>query len=247
VTGGSSGIGRAAALAFARQGSKVVIGDVRVDGGEETARMIKEAGSEAVFIKTDVTREKEVQALINKAVELYGAIQCACNVAGVVGPTGLTADQTEEGFDYTIGVNLKGVWLCMKYEILQMLRQGWGAIVNVSSLRGLVAAPHFSFYVASKHAVLGLTKTAALEYAGMNIRVNAVCPGAIRTPLFERTSELMSGGHPEVEEAQLLGAIPMGRIGQPEEVAEAILWLCSDAASYITGQCMVVDGGMFSR
>ena len=247
VTGGSSGIGQATAVALAREGVKVVIGDILLEGGEQTANMIKETGGEAVFVKTDVSKAEEVQLLIQKAVDIFGGLHCACNVAGVSGTVGPTADQTEEDFDFVVGINLKGVWQCMKYEILQMLEQGSGSIVNVSSLNGLIASPNVPIYVASKHGVLGLTKSAALEYAAQGIRVNAVCPGAIRTPLLERGWEIMSGGHPQEAEAQYTAAIPMGRIGKPEEIAEVVVWLCSDAASYVTGHSMIVDGGIFAR
>jgi NAD(P)-dependent dehydrogenase (short-subunit alcohol dehydrogenase family) len=247
VTGGGSGIGRATALALAREGAKVVIGDILIEGGEQTAGMVKEAGGEAVFIKTDVSRADEVQSLIQTAVDVFGALHCACNVAGTPGKLAYTADQTEEDFDLVMRVNLKGTWLCMKYELLQMLKQGSGSIVNVSSLNGLIASPGVPFYVASKHGVLGLTKTAALEYAEKGIRVNAVLPGAIRTPMLEGMWETMSGGNPKEAEAKYLEGIPIKRIGRPEEIAEAVVWLCSDAASYATGHSMILDGGIYSR
>jgi NAD(P)-dependent dehydrogenase (short-subunit alcohol dehydrogenase family) len=238
VTGGSSGIGRATALAFAKEGAKVVIASRRVDTGEETARMIKDAGGEAIFVRTDVSKASEVEALIKKAVETYGRLDFAFNCAGIEGPMTMTADTTVEDWDRVIGTNLKGVWLCMKYEIQQMLKQGCGSIVNMAGTFGLMGSPKFSAYSASKHGVLGLTKSAALEYARQGIRINAVCPGSIRTPLTER----ITGGNPQVE-AQLAASHPVGRIGDPEEVAEIVLWLCSDAASFVIGHAMVVDGG----
>jgi NAD(P)-dependent dehydrogenase (short-subunit alcohol dehydrogenase family) len=242
VTGGSSGIGRAAASAFAGEGANVVVADVLVEGGEETVRMIKEAGGEAIFVKTDVSKATEVEALIKKAVETYGRLDCAINNAGVEGTMAPTADCTEENWDCTININLKGVWLCMKYEIPQMLKQGGGAIVNMASVAGLVGLQGLPAYCASKGGVVQLTRTAALEYARAGIRVNAVCPGVIRTPLVDR----LIAAQPEMEEA-LTAMEPVGRTGKPEEVAEAVVWLCSDAASFVTGHAMVVDGGFAAQ
>ena len=238
VTGGSSGIGRATALAFAREGAKVVIGDIQVEGGERTLQAIKEAGGDAILVKTDVTRPDQVEALIKKAVETYGRLDCAFNNAGFEGARAPTADYTEEDWDRVISINLKGVWLCMKYEIPQMLKQGSGAIVNTASSAGLVGFRTAPAYTAAKHGILGLTKTAALDYAPAGIRINAVCPGVIRTPMLER----LTGGHPKLE-AWLIAQEPVGRAGTPEEVAEAVVWLCSDAASFVTGHPMAVDGG----
>lgn len=238
VTGGSSGIGRATALAFAREGAKVVIGDIQVEGGERTLQAIKEAGGDAILVKTDVTRPDQVEALIKRAVETYGRLDCAFNNAGFEGAQAPTADYTEEDWDRVISINLKGVWLCMKYEIPQMLKQGSGAIVNTASSAGLVGFRTAPAYTAAKHGVVGLTKTAALDYAPAGIRINAVCPGVIRTPMLER----LTGGHPKLE-AWLLAQEPVGRAGTPEEVAEAVVWLCSDAASFVTGHPMAVDGG----
>ena len=242
VTGGSSGIGRASALAFIREGAKVVVADVNVDGGEETVKIIREVGGESIFVRTDVSKATEVEALVSKAVETYGRLDCAHNNAGVGASHRLMADCTEEDWDRIISVNLKGVWLCMKYEIQQMLRQGKGAIVNTASAVGLVALKRFPIYTASKHGVVGLTKAATLDYANAGIRINAVCPGTILTPLvkgaFAREPEL---------EAESLALHPMGRMGTPEEVAEAVVWLCSDAASFVTGHAMTVDGGWVNR
>jgi len=242
VTGGASGIGRATALALAREGAKVVLADVAVERCEDTVVKIEEAGGEVCCVETDVSQPDQVEALINATVETYGRLDCAFNNAGIEGEQATTADCTEENWDRVININLKGVWLGMKYEIQQMLKQGGGAIVNMSSVAGLVGFPNAPAYVASKHGILGLTKTAALEYATEGIRVNAVCPGVIRTAMVER----VTGGKPEVE-AQFAAMEPVGRMGKPEEVAEAVVWLCSDAASFVTGHPMVVDGGLVAR
>jgi len=241
VTGGSSGIGRAASLVFVREAAKVVIADIQVNGGEETVWMIKEAGGEAIFVKTDVSKGDQVEALIKKAVETYGRLDCAFNNAGVEAAQALAllVDSPEEEFDRLISINLKGVWLCMKYEIPEMLKQGGGAIVNTSSVAGLVGFQLSAPYVASKHGVVGLTKAAALDYAKAGIRVNAICPGVTRTPLLDA----LIGGEAELE-AQIVGVHPIGRIAKPEEIAEVAVWLCSDKASFVTGHAMAVDGGL---
>ncbi len=242
VTGGGSGIGRATALAFAREGAKVVVADVLTDGGEGTVQRIKEAGGKAIFVKTDVSKAGEVIALIDNVVTIYGKLDCACNNAGIEGSMAPTADCTEENWDRTIDINLKGVWLCMKYEIPEMLKRGGGAIVNTASIAGLVGFQGLPAYCASKGGIIQLTKTAALEYATKGIRINAVCPGVIRTPMVER----VTGGKPELE-AQFTALEPVGRIGAPGEVAEAVVWLCSDAASFVTGHPLVVDGGFVAQ
>ena len=239
VTGGSSGIGRATALAFAREGAKVVIADVDVEGGHETVRMVKEASGESTFVKTDVSKAAEVEALIAQTVQGYGRLDCAFNNAGIAGATASTADYTEGDWDSVIAINLKSVWLCMKYEIPQMLGQGGGAIVNASSINGLIGNAGKCGYDASKHGVIGLTKTAAIEYARAGIRANAVCPGVIRTPMAYRS--------PRFDEAKWPGLQPIGRLGMPEEVAEAVVWLCSDVASFVTGHSMLVDGGYVAQ
>ena len=239
VTGGGSGIGRATSLAFAGRGAKVVVADIASAGGEETVRLVKAAGGEAAFVKADVARAAEAHALIAAAVKTYGQLDYAHNNAGLEGLSAPTADCTEENWDRVLAVNLKGVWLCMKYEIPQMLTRGGGAIVNTASAAGLVGLRAFPAYAASKHAVLGLTKTAALEYAKAGLRINAVCPGFIRTPMVDRQSET----HPDAA-ARLAAAAPMGRLGTPEEVAAAVLWLCSDEAAFITGQALTIDGGI---
>lgn len=243
VTGGGSGIGRASAVAFDREGAKVVVVDISVEGGQETVRMIKEAGGEAVFIRTDVSRSAEVEAMINKVIETYGHLDYAHNNAGIEEKEPVPmADCTEENWDRTININLKGVWLCMKYEIPQMLKQGSGAIVNTASVGGLVGIAGRPSYGASKGGVIQLTRVAALDYATQGIRVNAVCPGVIRTPMVER----MIANSPKAEEVYATSQ-PIGRMGRPEEVAEAVVWLCSDAASLVTGLIMPVDGGWTTK
>lgn len=243
VTGGGSGIGRATALACAREGARVVVADVTVAAGEETVALINDAAGEALFVKADVTQATEVEALISTAVSTYGRLDCAHNNAGIEGVSASTADYPEDDWDRVLSINLKGVWLCLKYETLQMLAQGGGAIVNTASLAGLVGAKRMPAYVASKHGVAGLTKTAALEYAKAGIRVNAVCPGIIRTPMVER---MFLNRHPDIE-PRLAQSEPIGRLGTPEEVAEAVVWLCSDAASFVTGHTLAVDGGMHAQ
>src|SRR5712691_1793151 len=243
VTGGASGIGRATALTFAREGAKLVIADMNEEGGQQTVHMITEQGGEAIFVTTDVSKAIEVQALISQTVATYGRLDCAHNNAGIAsgGQRAFTADYPEERWHQVIAVNLTGVWLCMKYELAQMLTQGGGAIVNTASVAGLVGLPYASAYVASKHGVVGLTKTAALEYAKQGIRVNCVCPGYIQTPMTAPGME-----DPE-RMALMLASEPVGRMGHPEEVAEAVVWLCSDAASFVTGHTMTVDGGYVAQ
>jgi NAD(P)-dependent dehydrogenase (short-subunit alcohol dehydrogenase family) len=238
VTGGSYGIGRAAAIAFAKSGAKVVVADWMEDKDNETIKLIKNAGGVAEFIKCDVSSAAQVKNMIEKTVEKFGRIDYAFNNAGIEGHMDNTHECTEENWDKTIGVNLKGVWLCMKNEIPQMLKMGKGVIINCASVAGLNGFAGLPAYTATKHAVVGLTRTAALEYAKQGIRVNAVCPGVIHTAMIDR----ITGKDKEVEK-QYIGMEPIGRMGNPEEVAEAVVWLCSDAASFITGIAMPVDGG----
>lgn len=240
VTGGGSGIGRAIALAFAREGARVGVADVAVQGGEGTVQEIRAMGGEALFIQTDVSNSADVERMVRTVVETYGRLDYAANNAGIEGTSAPTADCTEENWDRVIGTNLKGAWLCMKYEIPQILKQGGGAIVNIASIAGLVGFPGLPAYCASKGGLVQLTRTAALEYAKAGIRVNAVCPGPIRTPMLERYISTQ----PEMEAA--LGG-PMGRIGSPEEIADAVLWLCSDSASFVNGHLLVVDGGWVAQ
>jgi len=242
VTGGGSGIGRASAFTFAREGAKVVVADMDVEGGKSTASMIKDVEGEAVFVQADVSQAADVKAMVKKVIETYGRLDCAFNNAGIAGPIGVaTAEYSEEVWNQVIGINLTGVWLCMKYEIKQMLQQNGGAIVNAASVLGLVGG-NSPAYVASKHGVVGLTKSAALSYSQEGIRVNAVCPGFIATPMLDPVME----DDPQVK-ADLIARHPIGRMGQPEEVAETVVWLCSDAASFITGHAMAVDGGYVAK
>ncbi|MBX7158099.1 MAG: SDR family oxidoreductase [Verrucomicrobiae bacterium] len=239
VTGGSSGIGKATALALAQAKAKVVVvADKNEEGLQGLIQEIKSIGEEAFYIKMDVSKEGEVAALVEKIVAKYGRLDCAFNNAGIEGPQLPLHELSEKDWEHLISINLKGVWLCMKYEIAQMLKQGGGAIVNMSSVAGVVGLRGYSSYVAAKHGVIGLTKTAALEYATLGIRVNAICPGAINTPLLDR----MIGGNPQIEQ-WLISQEPVGRLGQPEEIAKAVVWLCSNEASFVTGHSMVVDGG----
>lgn len=243
VTGGSGGIGRASALAFARRGAKVVVSDILVDEGKETLQMIERGGGEGTFVKTDVSKATDVEALIKKVVETYGGLDYAHNNAGIDGAQANTAEYPEETWNRVLGVNLTGVWLCMKYEIPQMLKGGKGAIVNTASVGGFTALSKISAYIASKFGVIGITKTAALEYASQGIRVNALCPGWTDTPMTVREAQ-EAGVDLEEFRKMAAGSVPVKRMGRPEDMAEAVMWLCSDAASYITGHAMVVDGAM---
>ena len=239
ITGGGSGIGRATALAFARDGAQVVIGNRNVARGEETVAMIQKAGGTASFKRTDVLITKDIEALVDHAVKTCGRLDIAFNNAGIEGDIHPTiVDHTEASFDAIMDVNVKGVWLSMKYEIPRMLEQGSGSIVNCSSVAGVIGFPGIGIYVASKHAVVGLTKTAALEFSAKGIRINAVNPAVIDTEMVDRISGAMN-----MKKSELKNFHPIGRIGRVEEVAEAVLWLCSDRASFVTGHSLIVDGG----
>jgi NAD(P)-dependent dehydrogenase (short-subunit alcohol dehydrogenase family) len=238
VTGGSFGIGRAAAVAFAARGAKVMVADWFEDKDNTTLKQIKATGGQGVFIKCDVSKSEDVRSMVEKAIASYDRLDFAFNNAGIEGATADTHECTEENWDKTININLKGIWLCMKHEIPHMLHQGKGAIVNCASVAGLIGFSGLPAYVVSKHGVVGLTKTAALENAKKNIRINAVCPGIIHTDMMDR----LTGLDKEVEK-QFINMEPVGRMGNPEEVAEAVMWLCSDAASFVTGHSMTVDGG----
>ena len=242
VTGAASGIGRATALAFAHAGSKVVVSDVNESAGLETARQIQNSGKESVFIPCDVSQSTQVKSLIEKVLDRFGKLDCAFNNAGIEGPQSSTADYSEEDWDRVIDTNLKGVWLCMKYELPVFLKQGHGSIVNCSSIAGMIGFQGVPAYVASKHGILGLTKTAALEYSKRNIRVNAVCPGVIETPMIQRFTRGDTKAH-----EMLVAGEPMGRVGDPSEIAQAVLWLSSPGASFVTGHPLVVDGGWLAQ
>ncbi|NER82214.1 MAG: SDR family oxidoreductase [Leptolyngbya sp. SIO1D8] len=242
VTGGTSGIGRSAAIAYAHQGAKVVVAGRRVAEGEETVRLLKDAGGEAFFVQTDVSQEADVRAMIDKTVEVFGRLDIAFNNAGVHGENPSLIEQLDSEYDHIMNVNVKGVWLSMKYEIAQMLRQGNGAIVNTASILSIVALPDVPIYTMSKCAVVGLTKAAALQYAKSGIRINAVGPGGIETAMFEEATE----GQDEAK-AYVAGLHPMGRVGKPSEVANAVLWLSSEGASFVTGETLMVDGGYIAQ
>lgn len=238
VTGGASGIGRAAALAFAHHGAKVVVADMDEASGEETVALARAENTDAMFVRTDVAQRADVEVLVNMAAQTYGHIDFAFNNAGISGAQAMLADYPEESWDRVIGINLKGIWLCMKYELQQMLKQGRGVIINTSSTAGETGSRGVSAYVASKHGVVGLTKAAALEYARSNIRINAILPGTIHTPLIDA----FTGGDDRLLQ-QFAEGEPIGRLGTPEEVASAVIWLCSDGASFVTGATLAVDGG----
>jgi len=241
VTGGTSGIGRDTCVLFAKAGAKVVVAGRRELEGKETLELVRAVGGDGMFVKADVSQTAQVQALLQETVKKFGRLDVAFNNAGIEGNTLPIVEQPEAEWDRTIAINLKGVWLCLKYEMQQMLKQGGpGAIVNMSSVAGLIGSSGFATYCASKHGVLGLTKSAALEGAPHGIRVNAVCPAVIETPMGERLF-----GDPQVRK-YMTGLHPIGRFGTPMEVAEAVLWMCSDGASFMTGQSLVLDGGFLA-
>lgn len=243
VTGGSSGIGRATALAFAEEGAIVVIGDVEVEGSEETVRQIRGIGGQAMHVRADVSNASDVAGLVDICVETFGRLDIAFNNAGISGTSAPVAELSEESWNRVISVNLTGVWLCMKYEIAQMLKQGGGVIVNNSSILGVVGFASAAAYTAAKHGVIGLTQTAAIDYAERGIRVNAVCPGFIETPMLERAGLTTD----PVLHQQIASLHPMNRLGTSREVADAVLWLCSDGSSFVTGHSLLVDGGYVIR
>lgn len=243
VTGVASGIGNATAGMFAAMGARVVASDMDAERGAAEVAALNDAGHEAVFVAADVTDDGAVATLVTQALETYGRLDCAANCAGVGGGEAMTHEYPDDRWDKVVATNLRGTWVAMRREIEAMLGQGnGGAIVNVSSTLGLRGAPFASPYSASKHGVIGLTRTAAIEYASAGIRVNAVCPGAIDTPMMDETFERFPGFR-----ESLIGFVPLGRLGRPAEVASAIVWLCSDAASFVTGEALAVEGGLLAR
>jgi NAD(P)-dependent dehydrogenase (short-subunit alcohol dehydrogenase family) len=242
VTGGTSGIGRAAAVAYAREGAKVVVAGRRVAEGEETVRLVRAQGGEALFVPTDVAQEAQVKNLIGRTLEQFGRLDFAFNNAGIEQVPTPLLEQTVETFDQVMDINVKGVWLCMKYEIPAMLKTGGGSIINTSSGLGVVAMPGVEIYVASKHAVIGLTKSAALEFGKQGIRVNAILPAVIDTDMIQR----FAGEKPDFR-AQLTALHPIGRIGKSEEIADAAIWLSSSKSSFVTGHSLLVDGGFTAQ
>jgi NAD(P)-dependent dehydrogenase (short-subunit alcohol dehydrogenase family) len=246
VTGGGSGIGLATALAFNRVGARVAVSDVAVEAGEETVASIRARGGEAIFVRADVADPDQVAALFEVVVDTYGRLDCAFNNAGIEGPLAATGDYPLDAWERVIAVNLTGVWLCLKHELALMRRQGGGAIVNTASVSGMMGYPPLlPAYVAAKHGVVGLTRVAAREYASLGIRINAVSPGAIATPMLDRITIASPLGEPPVS-GQAEATNPTGRRGSPAEVAAAVLWLCSEAASFVTGHALVVDGGFLA-
>ncbi len=239
VTGGTSGIGRATAIALGAAGAKVVFSGRREEQGEKTAALIRDAGAECLFVRSDVSNESDVKALVQKTIEAYGQLDCAFNNAGIDPPSKSLHEQSIEDFDKLMSINVRGLFLSMKYELQQMVSQGLGVIVNNSSIGGLIGFPGVSPYIASKHAVMGLTRSASLDYAKQGIRINAVNPGLIATDMMDRLAD-----DTDTTSETYDAMVPMGRMGQAKEIAQAVVFLCSDAASYITGQPLVIDGGL---
>lgn len=246
VTGAAAGIGRATALAFAEEGAKVMVSDIDEAGGEETVRLIGDAGGEAVFTRADVSAPEDVTALIATTVDKFGRIDCACNNAGIEGRVAPLAEQSLDDYEKVLAINLRGTFLCLQAEIRQMLKQGGGAIVNLASVAGLIGFPGLSPYTASKHAVNGLTRNAALEYGKQGIRVNSVCPAGIETRMLDSLADQSTGGTQSAHE-MMDPLHPIGRIGRSEEVAQMIVWLCSERASFVTGAIMPIDGGYVAQ
>jgi NAD(P)-dependent dehydrogenase (short-subunit alcohol dehydrogenase family) len=246
VTGSGAGIGRAVALKFAEEGAKVVVSDVNAVGGNETVALVKQKGGDAVFVGADVAKASDVEALVAKVIDTYGRLDCACNNAGIEGKIAPIVEQSESDFDRVMSINAKGVFLCLKYEIAHMLQSGGGAIVNLASVAGLTGFAGLGPYVASKHAINGLTKNAALEYSKQGIRVNSICPGGIETRMLDSLVVQASGGQLGTHE-MMEPLHPIGRIGTPIEVAELIVWLCSPRASFITGANIPIDGGYVAQ
>jgi NAD(P)-dependent dehydrogenase (short-subunit alcohol dehydrogenase family) len=238
VAGATSGTGRAAAIAYAREGAKVVVAGRRTKEGEETVRLVQAQGGEGIFVKTDVSKAVQVKELVERTLEKFGRLDIAFNNAGIEQVPLPYLEQEEKTFDQVVDINTKGVWLCMKYEIPAMLKTGGGSIVNTASVFGVIGVPGDEIYIASKHAVIGLTKSAAVEFGKQGIRVNAILPGVVDSDMFQR----FSGGNPEIL-AQWAAKHPIGRIGKPEDMAEAAIWLSSSKASFVTGHSLIVDGG----
>lgn len=238
VTGAASGIGRATAVVFANEGARVAVADISDEGSRETARLIEEEGGQALAVKCDVTRSDDVKAALDKTIETFGRLDFAFNNAGVEQKNLTVVEIEEKEWDRLVDTNMRGVFLCMKYEIPLILKQGGGAIVNTSSGAGVIGIKGGSAYAATKHGVIGLTKSAALDYAAQNIRIDVVAPGYIATPMMDR----FTGGTPEGR-AKVIAEEPVGRMGKPEEIAAAVVWLCSEAAAFVVGHAMVIDGG----
>lgn len=239
LTGAATGIGRATALAFASAGAKVVVADIDEGAGRETVQIIRDGGGEATFVQADVSASSDVANMVGQVLTTYGRLDMAHNNAGIEAAKTAIVESSEEDWDRVIDINLKGVWLCMRQQIAVMLEQGGGSIVNTASTVGILAQPNMASYVASKHGVIGLTKAAAVEYVDSNIRVNAVCPAVVATPMFDRYTK----GDAALA-AELEGALPMKRLIDPQEVAAAVLWLSSESASYLNGHALVIDGGL---